>query len=132
MKNLSTAFFVCLVTVSWLFVQPTTSLSAQWQHVATGADGTKLYLDPDSIKVNKEENYINAWIKLLYKDGSYFLAHDRFNYTQKNYLLLKGKQYNRLGQKVGAGKGGSTPEPIVPGSVYDILLNYLLELKGLK
>ena len=132
MKNPSTAFFVCLVTVSWLFVQPTTSLSAQWQHVATGADGTKLYVDPDSIRVNQEESHLKAWIKLLYKDGSYLVAHDIFNYKDKNYSILKCKEYNRLGKKVDAGKGGSTLQPIVPGSIYDILLNYLLELKGLK
>jgi hypothetical protein len=132
MKKISIALLVCMVTLSWLFIQPNTCFSAQWQHVTTGADGSKLYVDPDRIKVIKEEYHIKAWIKLLYKDGSYIVAYDIFNYQQINYSILKCKEYNRLGQKVDGGIGLSTLEPIVSGSIYDILLNYLLEMKGLK
>ena len=132
MKNISRALLTFIVIVSCLFIQPHTCLSAQWLHVATGGDGSKLYINPDSIKLNKEENKIKAWIKLLYGDGYYIVAHEIFDYQKKNYSILKYEGYNRLGQKVNAGKGGATLEPIVHDSIYYILLNYLLETKGLQ
>ena len=132
MKNIRKALLIFILIVSYLSIQPHTCLAAQWLHVATGPDGSQLYVDPDSIKLNKEEHNIKAWIKLLYKDGSYIVAHEIFNYQQKNYSILKYKRYNRLGQKVNTGKGGATFEPIVHGSIYYILLNYLLETTGLK
>jgi hypothetical protein len=131
MKKIIKASVIIMVIFSCLVISQNDCLSAKWMHVTNGVDGLKVYVDYDSIYVNSKKKQIILWSKYVESDGSYLLCYDLINYKEKNNTTLEYIKYDHLGKVIQSGRNVRQIY-MVPGTVYEALFNFVLEIKGLK
>jgi hypothetical protein len=122
---------VCALSCLAVFQKPCHAVN--WLFVASSTDNLrKYYIDTDSIQVDKNRSTIRAWIKNTHSDdGGKKVALNLFNYKERYFQGLQLTIYYP------DGKSETTESPskityIQPDTIMEIILNELLEIKGLK
>jgi hypothetical protein len=92
---------------------------AKWRYVTTIADGTKTYLR-DEIKILPNRNR-EAWVKMLYSDGSSFVALTEWDCLNQRRIYRQIILHNSDGLLAGKPKLSQRWEEIAPDSVGDLL-----------
>lgn len=126
---------ICMIVcvLSSLAVSQKPCHAVNWLSVAYSTDNLrKYYIDTDTIQVDKNKSTIRAWIKITNSDdGEKKVALNIFNYKDRYFQGLQLTTYYPDGKSI------TTDLPskityIQPDTVMEIILNELLEIKGLK
>ena len=134
-KKLGKPALMLLVMLSFLAFSQKESLSADWIYVGTATNGMKVYVDISSVQVNKNNKEIKVWVKDIQPDGKHTIALNLIYYKEKTFEPLQITKYNTNGEvtKITTYEQSSYPKShIIPGSVFESVLDFVMELEGLK
>jgi hypothetical protein len=134
MNKLFKLSFILLIAITYIAITQNFCFSANWLLATTENDGLKVYVDKDSIQVDKNNGQIKLWTKALMGNGYYIIGYNIFYFREKKYIILSAISYDKDGNKlayqpeISEGK----KDYIIPDSIYDYVFNFVMEITGLK
>jgi hypothetical protein len=130
MNNLCRLIITLIFTLFCLTSLHKQTYGANWLYILTN-DGTKFYVDIDSIKVNRKAHTVKFWERHVYPTGSR-TALNLYDYDEQSYICLFLTEYDSNGEVKFNGPISMEKRYVVPGTVFEKITSEVLKLKGIE
>lgn len=99
------------------FGLPALAVDSNWVYLSRGDAGI-VYLQEESITIDKESGLVEAWTKSEYTKGGHTIDKVRYQCAENQYQLLESHRYNKNGVYLRGGKKTETKwTSVIPESL---------------